>query len=352
MRVHPSFRIVALASPPQHGKSWIHPEVLGMFAFHTVPPLPLSESYELLQGKFPSLPFSAVDAIVKVSEQLRQAADATFRDDVASASAMKLSLRQLLRVARHATTACSAATSVLTPELSTSIADSVKESMLLQFLPDTVRRSIQGILESTLPLYRTADAAVTEATTVSFKPSVVDGVLDIGGVKCVISQPKQPELVPAPLFFDIPRHSKLLRDMLLDVVGGDHHLLLIGNQVSGYCSRIHWWCSCRELGFRLLTECCLLVFQGVGKNKLADRALQLLNTEREYMQLHRDSTVQSLTLSPTLRDGVVVWEDSALVRAVTHGRTLVVDEVPICPACCVSDGGPVMRLVFECVGTD
>lgn len=35
-----------------------------------------------------------------------------------------------------------------------------------------------------------------------------------------------------------------------------------------------------------------------------------------YMQLHRDSTVQSLTISPTLRDGVVVWEDSPLVRAV------------------------------------
>ena len=77
--------------------------------------------------------------------------------------------------------------------------------------------------------------------------------------------------------------------------------------------------------------------QGVGKNKLADRALQLLNIEREYMQLHRDSTVQSLTLSPSLKDGVVVWDDSPLVRAVTHGRTLVVDEV-----CAIS------LLVCEC----
>jgi MoxR-like ATPase len=40
-----------------------------------------------------------------------------------------------------------------------------------------------------------------------------------------------------------------------------------------------------------------------------------------------DSTVQSLTLSASLRGGVVVWEESPLLRAVQHGRTLVLDEV-------------------------
>jgi MoxR-like ATPase len=40
--------------------------------------------------------------------------------------------------------------------------------------------------------------------------------------------------------------------------------------------------------------------QGVGKNKISDRLLQLLRLEREYMQLHRDTTVQALTLSPSL----------------------------------------------------
>ena len=43
-----------------------------------------------------------------------------------------------------------------------------------------------------------------------------------------------------------------------------HHLLLIGNQ-------------------------------GVGKNKLTDRMLELLGAEREYFQLHRDTTVAALT---------------------------------------------------------
>ena len=64
---------------------------------------------------------------------------------------------------------------------------------------------------------------------------------------------------------------------------------------------------------------------------LADRLLELLQLEREYIQLHRDTTVQSLTISPTLRDGVIVWEDSPLVAAVQNGRVLVVDEADKAP---------------------
>lgn len=47
--------------------------------------------------------------------------------------------------------------------------------------------------------------------------------------------------------------------------------------------------------------------------------------------LCRDSTVQSLTLSPSLEEGKVVWEDSPLVRAVREGRVLVVDEADKAP---------------------
>ena len=49
-----------------------------------------------------------------------------------------------------------------------------------------------------------------------------------------------------------------------DLVEGERHLLLIGNQ-------------------------------GTGKNKLADHLLALLHWEREYTQLHRDTTVGGLT---------------------------------------------------------
>ena len=81
------------------------------------------------------------------------------------------------------------------------------------------------------------------------------------------------------------RHSKLLRDMLADVVSGDQHLLLIGNQ-------------------------------GVGKNKLADRALQLLNTEREYMQLHRWVSSWQNNID------MYVVDDGLMSRISEHAATL------------------------------
>ena len=108
------------------------------------------------------------------------------------------------------------------------------------------------------------------------------------------------------------QHILLLRHLLQDFTIGEH-LLLVGNQ-------------------------------GVGKNKLTDKMLQLLNRPREYIQLHRyavmtyvqkttsesrviekyfflcrDTTVQSLTVQPTVVDGCVKYEDSPLVKAVRDG---------------------------------
>ena len=58
-----------------------------------------------------------------------------------------------------------------------------------------------------------------------------------------------------------------------------------------------------------------------------------------YIQWHniffyftfRDTTVQSLTLQTTVKDGVVVYEDSPLVQAVKTGHVLVVDEADKAP---------------------
>ena len=63
--------------------------------------------------------------------------------------------------------------------------------------------------------------------------------------------------------------------------------------------------------------------QGVGKNKLTDHFVKLLQREREYVQLHRDTTVSILTVNPSLEDGKIVWQDSPLVRSMKHGRVRV-----------------------------
>lgn len=54
-----------------------------------------------------------------------------------------------------------------------------------------------------------------------------------------------------------------------------------------------------------------------------DRVLQLLRAEREYVQLHRDTTVTSLTLRPLLEQGRLRYEDAPLVRAAKYGRVCV-----------------------------
>lgn len=77
-----------------------------------------------------------------------------------------------------------------------------------------------------------------------------------------------------------------MESMLKDYLSGEH-LLLVGNQ-------------------------------GVGKNKVVDRFLQLLGRPREYIQLHRDTTVQTLTLQPTVREGKIVYDDSPLVSIIIY----------------------------------
>jgi von Willebrand factor A domain-containing protein 8 len=124
--------------------------------------------------------------------------------------------------------------------------------------------------------------------------------VSIGGVELARDRPQNPALVPHVLFYDIPKHRVLLRELFKDLACGERHLLLIGNQ-------------------------------GVGKNKLVDRMLGLLKKEREYIQLHRDTSVQSLTVSVSLQAGVVTYHDSPLVRACKEGRVLMIDEADKAP---------------------
>lgn len=50
-----------------------------------------------------------------------------------------------------------------------------------------------------------------------------------------------------------------------------------------------------------------------------------------YRSFFRDTTIQTLTLQPTVVDGVIKFEDSPLVKAVKNGYILVVDEADKAP---------------------
>ncbi len=160
-----------------------------------------------------------------------------------------------------------------------------KERAKLGEVTDDARKAVKGPAGS--------NAAPSDAIVIS------GGQLTIGDVSVPLRIGGAPQLIPNPSFVPIAGHVRLLHQLLVDWSLGQH-LLLLGEQ-------------------------------GVGKNKLADKLLSLLKAEREYVQLHRDTTVSSLTLRPVLEGGAIRHEDSALVRAARLGRVLVVDEADKAP---------------------
>ncbi|KAF1790933.1 Nucleophile aminohydrolase [Phytophthora cactorum] len=240
VRVHPDFRVIALGLP--------------------VPP-----------------------TLLAFSEKLQRA-----KETNADYLALSLSTRQLLRICRRLNAFPEQSLQDLRPLL--------HDTLLTQFLSSACNRLVDSLLdECKVPVSMSAtDPQKLQMETIREE----EGRMHIGDISYPIQTPSNPELVPQPHYFDIPKHTRCMKDMLQDVVAGQKHMLLIGNQ-------------------------------GVGKNKLADRLLQLLQQERDCCV--SQTTVQTLTLVPTLVDGKIEWEDSPLVRAAKTGRTLIVDEADKAP---------------------
>ncbi|KAJ9470157.1 hypothetical protein DIPPA_32734 [Diplonema papillatum] len=281
-RIHPSFRVVALGVPPARGAGgagWLATEVQHMFDFHHVSPLLVhpADLHSLMpRARFfePLLKFASATA--SRASQLTEGG----RPSAVQAQIPPLSLRQLLRIARR----------VCEHDTPRELFECVSSSVLAELLPLDQRTIVFDLMkEAGLPVFEARkDAGKLEVMLDANSVAV-------GSVRVARKTPARPELVPDIHFVDIQSQLKVMQSMLKDLALGEH-LLLIGNQ-------------------------------GVGKNKLCDRVLQLLAWEREYIQLHRDSTVSQLTLQPSLKEGVVVWEDSPLVRAMENGRALVIDEM-------------------------
>ncbi|KAJ7392629.1 von Willebrand factor A domain-containing protein 8 [Desmophyllum pertusum] len=284
--IHPSFRIIGLAEPPMIGSSqpqWLNSELLSMFLFHHVSPLSKQEEAKVIYDLVPGSPRDVMDKLLDLTGKLRSSKDPTV-----SSIASSLSTRQLLRIARR-----------LANYPAEDLEHSIHKACLTRFLPRLAASSLEKVLNDS-GIHVQKDPSVQEPVDASdFVCEIKDGELHIGQTTVPIYNPENKTKVPDVLFYENHQHLNVMEDMLKDFVLGEH-LLLVGNQ-------------------------------GVGKNKIADRFLHLLNRPREYIQLHRDTTVQSLTLQPNVQDGVIIYEDSPLVRAVKFGHVLVVDEADKAP---------------------
>ncbi|XP_013194318.1 von Willebrand factor A domain-containing protein 8 [Amyelois transitella] len=284
-RIHPAFRIVALAEPPiiGRGQQWLSPEILSLFIFHEMRNLSKQEEISVINTLYGDIS-KPLHSIIDLADVLRNSEDSTLKNLSSS-----LSTRQLLRIAQR-----------MSKYPTESAYETVQRTFLAKFLPNLARRALDGA-SSNLGIEPPSRFGIfgNNPTEKKVSCSVKNGVLTIGKTSTEIFKTSALTKVPDILFYDVPQHIKLLEWLLQDFLLGNH-LLLVGNQ-------------------------------GVGKNKIADRLLQLLNRPREYIQLHRDTTVQSLTVQPTVKDGVVVYEDSPLVKAVKYGHVLVVDEADKAP---------------------
>lgn len=189
------------------------------------------------------------------------------------------------------------------------IMESVRNMFLVQYMPAVLsKRFYAAMYGAGFP----AESCFTPSKSANIVEISDDGkLLTINNVSAKRSYvTSNPEKVPDPLFYHNAYHTRQL-EKLLKSFGGANGL--------------------KNSGLRGIDAHLLIGNQGVGKNKIIDKFLNLLNLEREYIQLHRDTSIQSLTQIPSLKDGKIVYEDSPLIVAARSGRVLIVDEADKAP---------------------
>jgi MoxR-like ATPase len=275
--VHPCFRVIALASLPSGGDSirWITPNLMAMFNTIRIPS-PTDECLRAILKRYASseeVSDLALDAILALRGRLTDAV-------AEECGVAPISTRNMIQVARRM-------------GLHSDLHHVLSSIFLLDLLPPRQRLLLDTLfnevrIEETKPIFN-------KDPNKDLMVSIGENDVAIGSLVIPRGHVQRPEMVPSPGAFDISAHLEIIQDLLRDWKGGERSFLLLGNQ-------------------------------GVGKNKIIDRLCQISNWEREYIQLHRDSTIGQLTLTPQLEDGKIIWNDSPLIRAVRDGCALLIDE--------------------------
>ena len=271
--IHPSFRIIATSLPVS-----LSDDHLELFHYHEISPLTTESAQTVLSTLVPGCDLQLVEKLVHLSQRLRSS-EAHLN--------MNFGFREIHRVLQKVMLHS-------TPEdRNSELCKSLMSSCLASFAPESARTDFLSLLSSIgLPNQ-------VQSQVVSF--DLGKQLPDRFHLERA-SNPTDPStvhLIPSVVFYDNATQLEVLQSLSAELALGQH-VLLIGNQ-------------------------------GVGKNKLCDHLLQKLNLPRQYVQLHRDVTVQSLTSQNTLRDGGLHLEDSPLITALREGQVLVVDEADKAP---------------------
>lgn len=309
-RIHPSFRIIATGEPPQaqisfkesnetknvvesgvvksqpsaqqqqqtnRNKEWLNSEVLNLFLYQFVEPASIEYEYQILNKMFKMN--KKHHQLLDLMEKLKKSGN----EEAQIRHVAKLfSLRKLIRISKKLEQY---------PELS--LKQLIENACLFKFMPQLNKQILSDFFR---------ENELQETSTDSTNDDLIQKYQQRAAFEKETESEKDLSKlakIPDTLFYENKLHTTILNNLIRDFELGEH-LLLIGNQ-------------------------------GTGKNKLVDKFLMLTKKTREYIQLHRDTTVHSLTVQPVIRSGVIHYEDSPLVKAVKEGHILVVDEADKAP---------------------
>lgn len=268
-RIPDSFRLLFVGESQSKEHKWINENVLSLLPFYTVPDLSLAEQATIISEITHGSNTESVNKLIQFVQKIKNSSDSGLKN-----TATSLSLRRLIHIGKR---------DLMQPG---HLRELVEKAALSKFLPQITKETF----EHELRLANIID-------DVSIRTIEKEKYLQM--IRAETERPEDEALIPNVLFHHNQQHDEVLEDMARDMKLGSH-LLLIGNQ-------------------------------GVGKNKLTDRFLHLINRPRQYMQLHRDTTVQTLTMQTVVENGIIRHEDSALVKAARSGQILVIDEADKAP---------------------
>ncbi|GAA5909649.1 hypothetical protein JCM8208_003837 [Rhodotorula glutinis] len=279
--IHPSFRVVTTASKATAPIEWLTEDVAANLVALPTLPMPIEEERALLLAV--GCAAASVDQLELFATRYREHTSA------AGMKARRLGTASLVRIARR-----------LAKYPDENVRTLLERALLIDFLPNTERDAISALMTE-LGLEKELDRPLVPAEvqddSLIFRSARDDGIeYTIPKFDLAAHDPAGASHVPrADGYHDNAQQTRYLRDLAVDLELGKH-VLLMGSQ-------------------------------GTGKNRTIDRLLELLDRPREYIQLHRDSTVQGLQFTTLIEGGQLRYIDSPLIRAVKLGRVLMVDEV-------------------------
>jgi MoxR-like ATPase len=299
--IDPTFRIIATAAAAR--SDWLNEESSTLFGFVQPSPMTSAEERQVIQVRT-GCPPEHLDTLLNFSNKYRSLSN---QSGLGLAKSRRLGTRALIRMASR----------LARFPTNTDMYALVSRNLLMDFLPRTTKELVARVLDESglhprgaegafqfRPQEWLADPEVGNGT-LTFKDS---NSLDLEPVVVPLynvdkADPEGKHLIPTlgSSFYNNNTQSLLLRDLAIDLQVMGEHLLLMGNQ-------------------------------GTGKNKVIDRIVELLQRPREYMQLHRDSTVAQILQLVELKAGQIKFLESPLVRAIRLGRVAVIDEADKCSA--------------------